>query len=568
MSIYQLISNTGKGITNTYGNKQRNEILYNPYKGKANNISVFYNDFIEKRLPDINVVKRWHEMLVEYCEMPGAVFAIRGGNTAGSLRRGWLTKTNQDYSFFFTDNDLATIIYKIVLDDYCPSKEEFYEFMTKFDYPEKIPWLSKNKTIPNLNYQNNQKRKFSFVPAHFGKYGGKTYPDKHESEQNAFIINGPVCCLGSYGYKHSHIFNAGTGYCINGNTIGFKEIEGKYFTLGKIEDYKWDSSLGNYVRNNYYIPDDKKDEYKSLIIACFLRFVDPINHFLAPSTKGKIVYIDTANNIKKDIAEYVPLLDYIKTQYEIRFNKNYYKDFMKKVLAENNYTSTTGTTIIDAIYDSKSKKASTSTTTPIVTVNKKVNVEQERNQVSEKIGQYAKRIFTEIIENNTISKDIINKLKDKKYCKENFGISYALLVENGVDTFEKERYYQTHLVLDKYLICSQWYKKNRKKLDTWLKNQNALITPIGKYCKNIFIKLLEQNKLNSDDIINLQDKAYCHDNFNIYFPLIVDKNTANYDSKRFYKKPLVLDKYLICSQWYEYSRQLVDKWLKEKGYKI
>ena len=76
--------------------------------GSSETVGDLWNDVIVKTLPNKDVVLRWHRVLMEYVERPDAVFAIRGYNTVsrsedyGHLRRGFLTSTNCDYSFFGT----------------------------------------------------------------------------------------------------------------------------------------------------------------------------------------------------------------------------------------------------------------------------------------------------------------------------------------------------------------------------------------------------------------------------------------------------------------------------------
>ena len=64
------------------------------------------------------------------------------------------------------------------------------------------------------------------------------------------------------------------------------------------------------------------------------------------------------------------------------------------------------------------------------------------------------------------NKEYFINLKNQKYCSQNLGISFSVLVENGVDIFDPKRYYKT-VVLGKYLICSQWYNRNILSIIVW-----------------------------------------------------------------------------------------------------
>lgn len=77
--------------------------------GKALTAGEFWDSFIVHNLPAKDVALKWHRVLIEYVKRPEAMFAIRYYNTAvkdkyDSLHRGFLTRTNEGYSFFYTDN--------------------------------------------------------------------------------------------------------------------------------------------------------------------------------------------------------------------------------------------------------------------------------------------------------------------------------------------------------------------------------------------------------------------------------------------------------------------------------
>lgn len=81
--------------------------------GEIQTMEEYWNTFVEPFLPDDDVMERWHRVLMEYIASPNATFALRAYFSASkkeqyhSLRRGFLTHTNEGYSFFFTDNFFA-----------------------------------------------------------------------------------------------------------------------------------------------------------------------------------------------------------------------------------------------------------------------------------------------------------------------------------------------------------------------------------------------------------------------------------------------------------------------------
>lgn len=79
----------------------------------------------------------------------------------------------------------------------------------------------------------------------------------------------------------------------------------------------------------------------------------------------------------------------------------------------------------------------------------------------EKIGQLAKREFTKRIP--LFSSDILNKLQDADYCKNEFGIKYPVLSRRRVP---QNRYYKDDV--NGYYICKEWYESYREKTEDWL----------------------------------------------------------------------------------------------------
>lgn len=87
---------------------------------------------------------------------------------------------------------------------------------------------------------------------------------------------------------------------------------------------------------------------------------------------------------------------------------------------------------------------------------------------------------------------------------------------------------------------------------------------IGQYAKNTFESLLNGGKLSSSMMANLMDKNYCSRELSISYPVLVVYSAGGFDPQRYYKN-LVLGKYLICSQWYEKSRNKISDWLIANG---
>ena len=437
-SLNQALLNTGKGKQNKEGNKNH---VYDGFKGNNKTIKDFYNDFVSKRLPDLDVSLRWHNMLEEYCNKPGAVYPIRAGNISGTLRRGWLTKTDQSFSYFYTDNDLALYIYKMALDGYCPTVDEFYAAMTTFVKAGDIKWKSDKKTIQNtIDKKHNVERRFVNFPVHFLRNSGKTYPDKYENEMNAFIINGPCCCLGSFCYKHSHIFDAGQDYLIDGELMRIKDICARYFKLGEVDDYKWDPTISNYVRKVSINTDDVK-KYKTILKALMLRFLDPLNHFLSPRV-GYNKFTMSSGEESADIAEYEPLLNYIKDakKNEIlnKTKHDVFREFEKDVLALP-YSVNDGTEQINIIYDSKKQNGK-------ITKSQLSLPKSSGGNVLYRGKNYSKRAFVIEALKDFIFERKINSLKE-------FETFFPKMAKLEADIKDKKRYSDKLILPNGEIIC-------------------------------------------------------------------------------------------------------------------
>ena len=90
-----------------------------PEEGEAYTIRDLWENFVEERLPNPGMARKWHEFLKEYVELSDAVFAIRPSFT-GETKRGFLTKTVAGYAFHYADNIQAKYYCKMCMDCYIP----------------------------------------------------------------------------------------------------------------------------------------------------------------------------------------------------------------------------------------------------------------------------------------------------------------------------------------------------------------------------------------------------------------------------------------------------------------
>ena len=122
--------------------------------------------------------------------------------------------------------------------------------------------------------------------------------------------------------------------------------------------------------------------------------------------------------------------------------------------------------IIEEQDDSKSK-------TEVTIKGMRIDIYKSTN---ESFQHFVKRTFSKLIENKLLSDSVMKQLFDKQFCKETFGIEYALLQtdwKNCLDGAGHDRYWKTFKIANAYFCCSEWWKEKfplyEEKLAKWLK---------------------------------------------------------------------------------------------------
>ena len=396
-NLNEAILNIGKSRDNECGVPKTNDILYSRWDNRhSKTIGDFYHDFIEPRLPEVEVVRAWHKILMGYCEMDGAIFPIRDGYSDADddklkLRRGWLVRVDPDddgnfeFGYTFADNHLATYIYKMALDGYCPATpEEFFDFMTEFKDPATIVWIQ-GRAIKNDSYKGD-KRYFTSMPVHFGWIGKTSYPGSTESQKNVYINTtpAPTSPFGEYGYKHAHLFGVKSStYKFCGRNTKWEDI--KLVELGEEcleqEDYQWKDKIKNFAWDRKTKDANEKAALKEVVVANFLRFLDPMNHFLTPK-RGCNKFTKKNNEYSLDIAEYDNLISYLAYIRQEIFNDDFTK-FKDKVLASDDFAiADNSAEEIDIVYHEDKQESANKK-------NSKELAEEEAKKAAEKAAKKA-----------------------------------------------------------------------------------------------------------------------------------------------------------------------------------
>ena len=102
----------------------------------------------------------------------------------------------------------------------------------------------------------------------------------------------------------------------------------------------------------------------------------------------------------------------------------------------------------------------------------------------EKIGKMIHRTFSKLIEQDKLSEDMIDKLLNRKYSHDQFGIKYAFLIKIDelqdirsqlVDENGYTRYWTKPFLIrgGKYCVCKEWYENQRERYLRWLSSANV-----------------------------------------------------------------------------------------------
>jgi len=85
---------------------------------------------------------------------------------------------------------------------------------------------------------------------------------------------------------------------------------------------------------------------------------------------------------------------------------------------------------------------------------------------------------------------------------------------------------------------------------------------IGKKAQKFFSEFI----INLDErmLRNLQDEIYSRDNFNVYYPVLINKTNLDKDDNlknRYYVKPIYKE-YFLTREWHDYSMSMLDEFIK------
>ncbi len=96
------------------------------------------------------------------------------------------------------------------------------------------------------------------------------------------------------------------------------------------------------------------------------------------------------------------------------------------------------------------------------------------------IGKYVRKTFTELVKNNLIDQNEVERLQQKDYSKLTFDIQFPFLANEDSEYYIRERYWkeQYHINGKVFFVCSQWYEvsanNDRPYYEEWLKKMKRI----------------------------------------------------------------------------------------------
>lgn len=365
-------------ILDYYKNYPKNKYTQTLPIGYANTIDDLFEKCIKPTLLDPKDVIAWHEMLMKYVDLPDAIFWIRYYENGPLIDKfGRILTIKNDGAYCIKDKSgkiveekpagtLPTKMDKKNFKKYYGFRYDTrracytqfadgfsYVFVSNYDAHEIFNMIA-HHVVPNENEFLALMKSFTF-PLHYDD-GASCYESDIHSYPKIGDVHGGVLTKKHWYLAHiNSIKNDDCPYIRDDGTISALTAaeKSRLYPLG--EPNNWESTNKRVL--NYSLSNEEKE----LVKAHFLRFVDPLNYFLAPSKNYE------KNSACKSIGEYPYLTAYMDNYYEMFYYRTVVEKFRKKARITKNSLSVAGKKIIDINYGVKTSSIShTSTTSSII----------------------------------------------------------------------------------------------------------------------------------------------------------------------------------------------------------
>lgn len=292
-------------ITDVINKLNKNTNIRNCPEGIYPTIKDVYDVMIEPNLPKVDVVQKWHFLLLRYSLDKDAVFMLRKYSSykidgEWATRRGMLTKYNKS-SYVGIDNYFAHLIFALAHIEFIPDYDDFKSSMI-------------NRTLPIRFRRETPIEKLKSA------YPSVSYDNVGINDNN---------------WKLSHIVSANQNYPYPLNRVlkeNFPNTSNSDWILSDDENY--------YARR---LDKEMTSEEISALRIHFLRVCNPINQYLTPKTSfHKYLF-------GRDIGEDNDLILYVKKQFQLRYGIlfNEYLRLVKDDINDDRTIETIGKKIIN-----------------------------------------------------------------------------------------------------------------------------------------------------------------------------------------------------------------------------
>lgn len=214
----------------------------------------------------------------------------------------------------------------------------------------------------------------------------------------------------------------------------------------------------------------KKLVRSSLILLGYFNINDGEVIFASPKVSPKI-YSELEDVVQQ--ASVVAKNNDLNFRFRFLGNQDFEEKVISPVVSLSNEVADTSELFMRSIqlyslFGNKKRAINSNATSKVVEVSDEI-----------KIGQLVRTTFNRLFSQKLFSDEVLNNLQDANYSKRTFGIPYPALkkinpdeptAKQKLDHKGRARYWSDEFANGKYLLCSQWYERHRKKFLEWLSN--------------------------------------------------------------------------------------------------
>lgn len=240
-------------------------------RGAAKSIGEFYNSIVQVNELDEDVVRRWWMLLRQYCSPDNdrlVAFVRRYGNCKPRTcqRRGFLSVYENGPRYVFCDNSLADYFYAMAKARFVPNVNDFSDFIFNRQMPVAVRCASEE--YEELPDGRRRFQAYGYLPSSrpCGLYKRWRHPNGRLRDNKMWYL--------------AHILDVD-------NPRNYREEyglrSGRIFSQGQREDWAYHPNADYPYRD---MREELCEDDRRVIVAHFLRLVNPMNYFLTPQ-KGK-----------------------------------------------------------------------------------------------------------------------------------------------------------------------------------------------------------------------------------------------------------------------------------------